>query len=693
MNYQTLTVQADPDPDLVEVRELRGQKYLVAPVVAVSEGVLNGGFLPYEEIEKSAPGWNAQPLTVTHPHDGDGNFLPAAADTETLERFKIGSFLNVSTDDDGRKLTGELWIQLLAIKWLVENDDELGDLAEQTVAMLRDGDPLEVSTGYWHGSIEQAGEFDGHEFEAVQVDVLPDHLATLPNAEGACNWDGDRTESGCGAPRPDATSNLAANASPNALDYPGVEWKNAPPTAQAGSRERTFASNSDGPSTCWVCDRDATKQSEDPPYELVCDEHAGGLGGSAGEIHDASKDPRANVNSNAPVVETAQTEATDLALHRDEYDPASIDAANLLDQARTPEFDGTDASEWSKPTLSEFVEAWGYDDVETVGDLTTEQREAVASTTLLGDPEAETFDELVFFPVVDPRGRLLNENALDAVLSGRGAQADISDDQLTSARGIARDLLEDEFGRDLDENVASLLGLVDQKLATVRQSFMSRLGFDVDDRVDCGCGGDCDDCDDPSDTETTGQSDPSDGSNQDRGSTTNMGDNPHDFDDDRLEAIVNASDDDDLDVETLRETPKLVVEQMEASLDLDGQSGSGDGDGSGNVDDDKLDTVLSRLDEMEERFEEQEQEEAQRLIDEITSQSRFEEDDLETLGIADDVEALETFAEKQGVQTNTTPNYGGRAAGTGGADEDVDLESASVGGAFASMDADAAGGD
>jgi hypothetical protein len=44
-----------------------GTRYLVAPVVLVREQVLNGEFLPAEEIEKSAPGWNDRTVVVHHP--------------------------------------------------------------------------------------------------------------------------------------------------------------------------------------------------------------------------------------------------------------------------------------------------------------------------------------------------------------------------------------------------------------------------------------------------------------------------------------------------------------------------------------------------------------------------------------------------------------------------------------------------
>lgn len=127
---------------------------------------------------------------------------------------------------------------------------------------------------------------------------------------------------------------------------------------------------------------------------------------------------------------------------------------NQLEEARTPNFDGTTTGEWSKPDFNEYVEAFGFEDVSEVDDLTEEQAERIANTTLLGDPEADNFGTLQFFPVVEPGSMNLSENALMAVLSGRGAQADISESALESARSVARNLLEEEFNRDMSGNSA-----------------------------------------------------------------------------------------------------------------------------------------------------------------------------------------------------------------------------------------------
>lgn len=117
--------------------------------------------------------------------------------------------------------------------------------------------------------------------------------------------------------------------------------------------------------------------------------------------------------------------------------------------ARTPDYSGTTSSDWSAPDLEDY----GYD---SVGDMSQEEKSDVAAHSLLGSADAGTFDELQFFPVVEPSSNNLNENALKAVISGRGSQANISASALNSAQSKARSLLESEFGMESEkEKIAS----------------------------------------------------------------------------------------------------------------------------------------------------------------------------------------------------------------------------------------------
>jgi hypothetical protein len=122
---------------------------------------------------------------------------------------------------------------------------------------------------------------------------------------------------------------------------------------------------------------------------------------------------------------------------------------NVLSEARTPTYEGTETQSWGD--VSKDLQAWtdALDvDAESVADMTQAQKQTVADHTLLGDPEADTWRELRFFPVVNPNTGDLNRGALVSILGGRGAQADISEDSLSSARSVAEGLLDEEFETD-----------------------------------------------------------------------------------------------------------------------------------------------------------------------------------------------------------------------------------------------------
>lgn len=82
-----------------------------------------------------------------------------------------------------------------------------------------------------------------------------------------------------------------------------------------------------------------------------------------------------------------------------------------------------------------------------VSNLTSKAKTWISSKTLLGNPKVDIADDLIFFPVVNPLTNKLNEGALRAVLSGRGAQAKIPSGARESARQMAERLLKSEFGK------------------------------------------------------------------------------------------------------------------------------------------------------------------------------------------------------------------------------------------------------
>lgn len=126
--------------------------------------------------------------------------------------------------------------------------------------------------------------------------------------------------------------------------------------------------------------------------------------------------------------------------------------AAVLGQARRPTFTGTETSAWSAPSWADYVRHLheGREGPGSVGQASAALKREVAAHSLLGDPEASNMGALTMFPVVNPSNGKLNERALRAVLGGRGAQADIPEGARTSARDMARRLLNSEFGAELE---------------------------------------------------------------------------------------------------------------------------------------------------------------------------------------------------------------------------------------------------
>jgi len=161
-----------------------GAEHFVVPIVALVEGVHVGsggaGFYPAAELDRTAQNWNGVPLTIDHPKDIKGTPI-TANNPDTLKQYKVGTFENVHYE--GGKLKGEGWI----------DKNLITQISPKTLGLIMSGSKLEVSTGLFTKSDGVAGEWRGERFQETLSDFIPDHLALLPEAEGACNFD-----AGCG---------------------------------------------------------------------------------------------------------------------------------------------------------------------------------------------------------------------------------------------------------------------------------------------------------------------------------------------------------------------------------------------------------------------------------------------------------------------------------------------------------------
>lgn len=333
---ETLSVAADE----VERRTFNGREYLVAPVVAVNEGILKGEFLPNGEIRKVARAFNGTPLPIGHPVE-DGQFVSANR-RDILENRVVGSFFEAQHEN--RALVGQIWIDVTKSNTLAGNR---GEVFKQPIQKLEDGEELEVSTAYWYDPVNEPGTFNGERYDVTQRNLRPDHLALLPHKKGECSW-----EDGCGAPR------VSPNARDSAEDGDGVEAASmgaitSPDFAAASAPEIPER----GDSRLFINMTTDPDPTDDP--ETVISRIRGLVGGTNGEQEDDDPDGEFG------------TEAGDCGCN-DDGDTCSCGG----DQHN----DNTDDTNMSDYDLEALAAETAFD-LETLEAMSDEELDAVASDT------------------------------------------------------------------------------------------------------------------------------------------------------------------------------------------------------------------------------------------------------------------------------------------------------------------------
>ncbi|MCH8851085.1 MAG: DUF2213 domain-containing protein [Planctomycetes bacterium] len=188
---RSLRLNVGGDAALVEIRTENGKQFLVSPVVAVIEKVLNGEFLSAEEIEKSVAAWEGIPITAPHPPEN----ASLAVQNQFIARETIGELRNTSFADG--KLLGEAWLDLSIAQ----------RKAASLVTRIQNGETVEVSTGYFSLVQPVSGTHNGVPFSGVQTNITPWHFALLPDSVGACS-----VRDGCGLPRVNVLGDLSEQA-------------------------------------------------------------------------------------------------------------------------------------------------------------------------------------------------------------------------------------------------------------------------------------------------------------------------------------------------------------------------------------------------------------------------------------------------------------------------------------------------
>jgi hypothetical protein len=193
-----------------------GRDMIVVPMVALRSGVFQSAnsdapeLALAEEFGKRAEAWNGRAITMDHPR-ADGAFVPAGQSPQVMQDYNIGTVFNAKIEDE--KLIVEAWIDVERAKGLNDNAKALLDRLNESSTKV------EVSTGYFSDLEPTDGTFRGNSYKRVQRNVIPDHIAMLPEGvNGACS-----NADGCGAPRNNSAAPCACGGSCDKCKTPAPE--------------------------------------------------------------------------------------------------------------------------------------------------------------------------------------------------------------------------------------------------------------------------------------------------------------------------------------------------------------------------------------------------------------------------------------------------------------------------------------
>jgi hypothetical protein len=169
----------------VKRQSMAGEEYIVVPITMLAEGVHcgNQGCFLYDKkiIAESVKAWAGKPITVNHPADGLGQ--PCLCNTPNIfDCYVIGHVFNPRLENAALKADG--WLNL----------KRMASISNNLLDKLLKGDMINVSTGLTaNGLSEKGGVWNNEQYIGEILGITPDHLAILPNDDGACSL-----QDGCG---------------------------------------------------------------------------------------------------------------------------------------------------------------------------------------------------------------------------------------------------------------------------------------------------------------------------------------------------------------------------------------------------------------------------------------------------------------------------------------------------------------
>lgn len=174
----------------IQLKTLEDREHIVAPVVALVEGVIHASnstqpeLVLAEEFGKVPQAWNGRFAMFDHPAEDNGD-KTSANQPSVVDRLRLGTCFNARVED--KKLKMDVWID-------TEKATKVGEKARQLVDAIGRGEVVEVSVGVFTVAEESSGTHNGQRYAAIWREIVPDHLALLPQGTiGACS-----IEMGCG---------------------------------------------------------------------------------------------------------------------------------------------------------------------------------------------------------------------------------------------------------------------------------------------------------------------------------------------------------------------------------------------------------------------------------------------------------------------------------------------------------------
>lgn len=236
--------------DHVSRKKIRNKEHIVVSGVShmIGDAVMNSIHYPAGETVALANSLGNKRIVMpsSHPTGDEGEFISASDPLALMSNF-VGAFaFNFS-------MRGDLLISDIAIDPAVANTSESG---KQIINAIENGDPIDVSTGFFLNIEEEEGfGSDGEPFTGVASNLFLDHVAFLPNEIGAKNkFEGvglhvnsavDKDGNGIDTDVVD----LFTNASVPAMNLPLAPSDHTWDATAAVGRVREFSKSTDKPST------------------------------------------------------------------------------------------------------------------------------------------------------------------------------------------------------------------------------------------------------------------------------------------------------------------------------------------------------------------------------------------------------------------------------------------------------------